>query len=68
MTLDEIRAAKIEMEEAIFKAVSAEQAHFEARTKLAVKSIGMSFAHHGYVGGGQKVFLSSVKCEVDPWQ
>jgi hypothetical protein len=67
MTLDEIRAAKIEMEEAIFKAVSAAQKRFEESTSLLVQAVDMNFMHRDYLGGRRKTVLSSVKCEVDPW-
>jgi hypothetical protein len=68
MTLDEIRAAKIEMEEVIFKSVSAAQKRFEESTKLNVSSVRMNFAYFDCIGGGQKTILERVKCEVNPWQ
>lgn len=67
MTLDEIRAEKIKMEEAIFFAVREAQKAFEDKTKLMVNEINFGFVHHSYVGGKEVTRLSSVRTVVDPW-
>jgi hypothetical protein len=68
MTLDEIRTAKIQMEAQVKQSITAALDEFEGRTGMRASGLQIDFIKHSPVGQPNRLWVTTVKAEVDPWQ